>query len=105
MGAIVDILHIDREDLPALLHRYPDCVLLNQTNSNLRIQKYRIIIPGEDQYDDSYYIFLLEHSIAMCSRNFQARIEYDEHFKKRIRARVDAKKNESGQWGDIGAFD
>jgi len=91
MGAIIDILLLDRCDIPVLKDKYPDCVLINMTNSIDRIQQYRLIVPGEDQYDDSYYNFLFDSMIATSSRNFQARFENDERFKQRIRTRADAK--------------
>jgi hypothetical protein len=90
MGAIIDILVLDQADIQLLKARYPDCVFKNQSNSSGRFQQYRVIIPGEDQYDDSYYNFLFDNLIAQSSRNFMARFEYDEQFKGRIRARADA---------------
>lgn len=94
MGAIVDTLLLDGTDIPLLKHQYPDCVLINQSNTDQRIQQYRLIIPCEDQYDDSYYNFLFDNLIATCSRNFLNRFEYDEWFKTRIRARAEASRRE-----------
>jgi hypothetical protein len=89
MGAIVDIIHLDQLGISLLKDRYPDCVLINLTKTNLRIQQYRLIIPGIEPYDDSYYNFLFDNMIATDSRNFQSRFECDELFKQRIRARAD----------------
>lgn len=88
MGAIIDILLLEEGDTEILRRRYPNCVLRNETNSAIRCQRYRLIIPDEDQYGDSYYNFLLDNSIATTSRNFQARFGYDEAFRERIRARA-----------------
>lgn len=94
MGAIVDILFLDRCDISTLKNKYPDCVLINLTNTTHHIQQYRLIVQGEDQYDDSYYNFLFDNMIAMCSKNFQSRFENDESFKQRIRARADVNLRE-----------
>jgi len=91
MGAIVDIIHLDQSGISLLKDQYPDCVLINLTKTSLRIQQYRLIIPGIEQYDDNYYNFLFDNMIAMGSRNFQSRFEGDELFKQRIRARAECK--------------
>jgi hypothetical protein len=86
MGAITDILHIGPAEVRLLAARYPDCLVSNQTNSHRAIQKYRVIIPNEDEND--YYLFLLDNGIAICSRNFLARIESDRKFADTMRARM-----------------
>ena len=94
MGAIIDIIYLDRSNISCLKEKYPDCVLTNLTNTSLRIQQYRLIIPNVEQYDDSYYNFLFDNMISTCSRNFQSRFENDDSFKQRIRARADANLRE-----------
>jgi hypothetical protein len=89
MGAIVDIMWIDKGNIELIRNRYPASVIRNQSECGIGIQKFRVIIPNEDPYDDSYYFFLFDNLIAMCSRNFQARLVEDEKFRERIRARAE----------------
>lgn len=90
MGAIVDILLLDPDNTDLLKKQYPGCVLTNLSNTAHRLQEYKLIVPELDLYDDSYYFFLYDNLIAMSSRNFLARFEYDKHFRDTIRARADA---------------
>ena len=87
MGAIVDILLLSRDDISLLKKKYPSCALINLTNSVQVTQRYRLILPTVEQDDISYYSFLLDNLIAMSSANFLARIESDEDFSKKMRAR------------------
>ena len=87
MGAIVDVLLLGKEDLFLLQKRYPEYVLTNMTNTSNFIQRYRLIIPGED-LDDAYYCFLLDNMIAMSSYNFRSRLDTDEKFTERMRKRA-----------------
>lgn len=88
MGAIVDTLFIEKSDLGTLKRRYPDCVTINETGSEHLIQRYRVIIPNEELFDDGYYLFLLDNGIAMSSASFLARVESDRKFAARMTERV-----------------
>jgi hypothetical protein len=86
LGAIADTLHIGRSELSIVEAKYRDCLVINQTNSNLIIQKYLIIIPNEDE--NSYYEFLLDNCIAMFSSKFRSRASSDTEFAQCMRARM-----------------
>lgn len=86
MGAIVDVLHLGQKELCLIKVEYPNCLAINQTNSSHIIQKYRVIIPDEDE--DSYYMFLLDNRIATSSANFLCRVENDPKFAESMRARM-----------------
>ena len=88
MGAIVDTLHLGQAELSMVKRRYPDCVITNidKTTSHRIIQRYRVIIPGESE--ESYYLFLLNNCMAMTSTNFLGRLESDQKFAQRMRAKV-----------------
>jgi hypothetical protein len=89
MKGIVDILWVEKDKIGLIMNRYPTSVIKNESGSGIGIQKYYITIPDEDPYEDSYYFFLFDNLIAMCSRNFQARLVEDEQFRERMRARAD----------------
>jgi len=88
MGAIVDTLYLDLEELSLIQGMYPDCKVINQSHSDYSVQKYRIIIPHEDWCLDSYYIFLIDNRIAMSSNNFVGRIASDQRFVNRMSTRI-----------------
>jgi hypothetical protein len=86
--AIIDTLHLGKEELSIIQAKYPDCKVTNQSHSDYSIQKYRVIIPNEDGCVDSYYKFLIENGIAMSSSNFLGRIVSDQRFVDRMRTKV-----------------
>lgn len=88
MGAIVDTLFLDEKEMSILVKEYPDCKVVNQSHSDYGIQRYRVIIPNDDNSTDSYYLFLINHGIAMSSRNFLGRIASDQKFVDRMRLKV-----------------
>ncbi|HEX2966619.1 MAG TPA: hypothetical protein VHO84_12585 [Syntrophorhabdaceae bacterium] len=87
MGAIVDVMLLGEAEKLILQRRYPKCVLRKLPDSGLLLQKYRLIIPGEE-LDDSYYHFLVDHTIAFASANFRARVDSDEAFAQRMGKRA-----------------
>ena len=86
MGAVTDVLHVGPKELCLIKTEYPDCLLINQSNTEFTIQKIRVIIPNEDE--ESYYLFLLDNCIAMSSVNFRCRVESDRKFADSMRARM-----------------
>ncbi|HJV64790.1 MAG TPA: hypothetical protein VJ550_03555 [Geomonas sp.] len=89
MGALVDILLLDRADANALRTEYPEAVLENRTNTGHRIQEYHLVLTEGEQVEDRYFDFLLDRLIATASRNFQARYSNDQEFRARMKARAD----------------
>lgn len=88
MGAIVDTLYLDASEISVVQRAYPNCTVLNQSLSDTGIQRYRVIIPNDDQSADSYYLFLINNGIAMSSRNFLGRIASDQRFVERMKVKV-----------------
>lgn len=88
MGAIVDTLFLDEKEMSILVGEYPECKVVNQSHSDYGIQRYRVIIPNDDNSTDNYYLFLISHGIAMSSRNFLGRIASDQKFVDRMRLKV-----------------
>lgn len=88
MGAIVDTLFLDQKEMDLLVDEYPECKVVNQSHSDYGIQRYRVIIPNDDHSTDNYYLFLINHGIAMSSRNFLGRIASDQKFVDRMRLKV-----------------
>jgi hypothetical protein len=88
VGAIVDTLHLGRDEVEIIMGKYPDAVITNQTNSNNAIQKHRIIIQSEDWLEDCYYYFLIDSCIAMSSTSFCSRVQSDPRFVSKMRARI-----------------
>lgn len=89
MGAIVDVLLLDRADAQAVRTEYPAAVLVNKTNTEHRIQEYHLVISEPEGTEEGYFNFLLDRLIATASRNFQARYARDEAFRTRMKARAD----------------
>ena len=87
MGAIVDTLFLGEDEISLFKKTFPDCVLINLTDSSHLHQRYRLIIPSQD-LDDSYYYFLIDNHIAMSSISFRSRLESDEKFTARMEARA-----------------
>jgi hypothetical protein len=86
MGAIVDTLHLNANEIPLIQSRFRNCNVSNQSSTGCGIQKYRIIIVEEDLSNDEYYLFLIINGIARSSSSFLARIESDQSFVERMRA-------------------
>ena len=68
MGAVVDTLVLGPSELLIIRIKYRRCVIENLTKSCHKFQKYRVIIPNEDE--SNYYDFLIDRNIAMCSSKF-----------------------------------
>jgi len=86
LGAIVDVLHLGIGDLELIKRQYPDCSVTNETRSHHSVQRYRVIIPSEDE--ENYYLFLVQNTIAACSTNFLSRAQSDNKFAERMKARI-----------------
>ncbi len=86
MGAVTDVLHVGPKELCLIKTEYPDCLLINQSNTEFTIQKIRVIIPNEDE--ESYYLFLVDNCIALSSTNFLCRVESDRKFAESMRTRM-----------------
>jgi hypothetical protein len=86
VGAIVDTLHLRRDELKVVISEYPDAVVSVAANSSHLIQQFRVIIPSVDWTEDDYYAFLIDNSIAMSSTNFCSRVGSDPEFVAKIRA-------------------
>jgi hypothetical protein len=89
VGAIVDTLHLRREDLKVLMGEYPNAEISVHTNSNHLKHQVRVIIPSEDWTEDDYYVFLIDNSLAMSSANFCSRVGSDPEFVAKIRSLMD----------------
>ena len=87
MGAIIDTLLLGEPEIILLKNKYPQCVIKKITDSIQLIERYRLIVPGEDP-DDNYYNFLVDNGIAMSSTNFRSRLESDARFTERMRTRA-----------------
>ena len=88
MGAIIDILHLGKNGINLVKAKYSGAIITNMTKTDHIIQRYRVIITTEDWYEDNYYNFLVDNSISMSSTVFCTRIESDQKFAERMRARV-----------------
>jgi hypothetical protein len=88
VGAIVDTLHLGRDEVEIIMGKYPDAVITNQTNTHNAIQKHRVIIQSEDWLEDCYYYFLIDSCIAMSSTSFCSRVQSDPRFVSKMRARI-----------------
>ncbi len=87
MGTIIDILKIKPKEIGIIHGKYPNCIVLNLNLHNYNnVQKIVIVIPGEEE--NSYYDFLLEHCIAMSSKEFIYRINHEKIFAERMMARA-----------------
>ena len=86
MGAIVDVLHLGESELETVKRQYPGCSITNETHSYHSIQRYRVIIPSEDE--EGYYLFLVQNTIATCSTNFLSRTQSDQRFAERMKANI-----------------
>jgi hypothetical protein len=108
MRAIVDLLYLKVVEVGIIKNQYPHCQITLRSGAKDHIQQYQLVLPDEDENDDSYYNFLLDNLIAMCSRKFHARLARDKDFRSRIRARADSnldkmkaatdRRVESRQW-------
>ncbi len=87
MGTIIDILKITPKEIGVIHGKYPNCLVLNLNLNNYNtVQKIVIVIPWEEE--NSYYDFLLEHCIAMSSKEFVYRINHEIKFAERMMARA-----------------
>jgi hypothetical protein len=89
VGAMIDILYLNRDDILILKGKYPHHVLKQISFSDLKTQRYRIIIPNIE-FEEDYYGFLLDNLIAMSSTNFRSRLDSDEVFRKKMVIRAAA---------------
>jgi len=87
MGAVVDTLILGPSELLIIRIKYNKCVIEKLTKSCHNIQRYRVIIPDEDE--SNYYDFLIEEHIAMCSSKFYSRLESDKIFKERVKTKIE----------------
>lgn len=87
MGAIIDVLLIGVREKAIILEKYPRCLLCKLPGSGQVLQKYRLIIPDEE-LDDTYYCFSVDHTISSASSNFRNRLDSDEAFAVRMRKRA-----------------
>lgn len=85
MGAVVDTVHANGDEISLILRKYPNCYV--QIRSPLPgIESYVVIIP--DETADSYYEFLADNAIAMSSTNFLNRLNSDSEFSRRMLRRI-----------------
>jgi hypothetical protein len=89
MADILDVMYLQKADVELIRSQYPASVIVNQGHSENGIQRYKVTIPDEDPCDDSYYYFLFDNLIAMCSTNFQSRLVQDKRFRERIKTRAE----------------
>lgn len=87
LGAIVDTLHLGESEISIIRDEYPRSRVFIQNSSDLTIQQYRVIIPGEGD-TERYYRFLVDKGIAMSSQSFVARVASDRAFARRMRQHV-----------------
>jgi hypothetical protein len=87
MGAILDTLVLDPEELAIIHEEYPGCITIKLTNTDNMPHEYRLII--EDEQEDNYYNFLLNNNIAMSSHKFYSRIKSDKVFAAKVQSRID----------------
>lgn len=88
MGAIVDTVFLGTEEIAKVKDEYPEAVIRTRTFTATTIQRYLVIIPDHNWFDDDYYQFLLDNHIATSSSAFCSRVESDKKFAERMRALV-----------------
>jgi hypothetical protein len=87
MGTIIDILKIMPTEIEIIYGKYPNCLILNtDLDTYDSTQNIVIVIPEGEEND--YYDFLLEHCIAMSSKEFTYRISHEKFFAERMMARA-----------------
>jgi hypothetical protein len=86
MTIVIDTLLLGPDELEILRLKYPACEVVNQTDSQHKIQQYKVAIP--DVTVDSYHDFLLESCFPMSSSSFLLRIKQDEKFAKSTRQKM-----------------
>ena len=81
MGAIVDTLYANEDEISLIVKQYPDCHL-EMKNPLHSIEKYTVVIP--DEIEERYYDFLIENNIPMSSANFLKRLNEDVLFAEKV---------------------